>query len=165
MRKNIINIVSIAFAMVLPFMLASNVFGQDMRAGSYTDGYGSYDKMGQDPDAILAYGRDMMRYDFHESGMAGGSNKYPGYNRYLKNETFKKLNDEQEAFIKATQDLRQTIYEKELYLKSELAKKAPDTATALGYQRNISEASGAFEQKMIEHLIRMKKINSDAEGK
>lgn len=77
----------------------------------------------------------------------------------------KRPNDEQEAFIKATQDLRQTICEKELYLKAELVKKDPDTAIALSFQKNISEAKGKFDQKMIEHLIRMKKINLEAERK
>ena len=95
--------------------------------------------------------------------MPGGSNKYPGYGRYLSDETIKKLNAEQRAFIIATEDLRQTIYEKELYLKAELAKKDPDTDIALSFQKDISEARGKFEQKMIEHLIRMKKINLEAE--
>ena len=64
-----------------------------------------------------------------------------------------------------TEDLRQIIYEKELYLKVELAKKDPDTAIALSFQKDISEARGKFEKKMIEHLIRMKKINFEAERK
>jgi hypothetical protein len=165
MRNNIINSVSIILAIALPFMLASNAFGQDMGSGSYKEGYGSYGTMGQDPDEIMRYGQDMMRYGFHERGMPGGFNKYPGYNNYLNDQTIKKLNAEQEAFIKATEDLRQTIYEKELYLKAELVKKDPNTSIALSFQRNISEARGKFEQKMIEHLIRMKKINLEAERK
>jgi hypothetical protein len=165
MRNNIINSVSIILAMALLFVLALNAFGQDMGSGSYKEGYGSYGTMGQDPDEILKYGHDMMRYGFREKGMPGGSSKYPGYNNYLSDETIKKLNNEQEAFIKATQDLRQTIYEKELYLKAELVKKDPDIAIALSLQNNISEARGKFEQKMIEHLIRMKKINLEAESK
>jgi hypothetical protein len=165
MRSNIINSVSIIFVMVLSFMLASNAFSQDMGSGNYKEGYGSYGMMGQDPDEIMKYGRDMMRYGFHESGMPGGSNKYPGYNRDLTDETIKKLNAEQEAFIRATEDLRQTIYEKELYLKAELVKKDPDTAIALSFQKSISEYRGKFEQKMIEHIIRMKKINVEAEKK
>ena len=166
MRNNLINSVSIILAMALPFiMLVPNAFGQNMESDSYQQGYGSYDTMGQDPDEIMRYGQDMMRYGFHEKGMPGGSNKYPGYNNYLNDETIKKLNAEQEAFIKATQDLRQTIYEKGLYLKAELVKKDPDIGIALSFQNNISEARGKFEQKMIEHLIRMKKINSEAESK
>ena len=165
MRNKFINKMSITLAMVLPFMLASNAFGQDRGADSYSEGYGSYGMMGQDPDEILKYGREMMRYGFHEKGMPGGSSKYPGYGRSLSNDTIKKLNAEQEAFIKVTEDLRQIIYEKELYLKVELAKKDPDTAVALSFQKDISEARGKFEQRMIEHLIRMKKINLDAERK
>jgi hypothetical protein len=165
MRNNIINNIWIISAMVLAFMLASNAFGQDMGSGRNQEGYGSYGMMGQDPDEIMKYGRDMMRYGFHEKGMSGGFSKYPGYDRNLNGETIKKLNAEQEAFIKATEDFRQTIYEKELYLKAELVKKDPDTAIALSFQKNISEARGKFEQKMIEHIIRMKKINLEAERK
>jgi hypothetical protein len=47
--------------------------------------------------------------------------------------------------IKATEDLRQTIYEKELYLKAELVKKAPDTAIALSLQKNISDLVSVTE--------------------
>ena len=163
MRYNIINSVAAILAMVSPFVLSSISFGQDMGAGSHREGYGSYDTMGQNPDDILKYGHDMMRYGFREMGMSGGSNKYPGYNSNSSDATIKKLNTEQEAFIKATEDLRQTIDEKELYLKAELVKKAPDTATALSIQKDISEAKGKFEQKMIEHIIRMKKIDLKAE--
>jgi len=165
METNMINRVTIILAMALTFVLSSNAFGQDMRSGRYKDGYGSYGMMGQDPDEIMKYGRGMMRYSFHEKGMPGGSNRYPGYNRDLTDETIKKLNAEQEAFIRATEDLRQTIYEKELYLKAELVKKDPDTTIALNFQKSISEARGKFEQKMIEHLIRMKRINLEAERK
>jgi len=121
--------------------------------------------MGQDPDEIVEYGQSMMRYGFHETGMPGGSSKYPGYNRHLSNETVRELNAEQEAFIKMTEELRQTIYEKELYLKAELVKKKPDIAIALNFQKNISEARGKFEQKMIAHIIRMKTISLAAESK
>ena len=162
MRKKLIRGTAFVPAMVVLFLLASNAFGQDMDSGRYREGYGAYDTMGQNPDDIIKYGHDMMRYGFREMGMSGGSSKYPGYNMNLSDATVRKMNAEQEAFIKATEDLRQTIYEKELYLKAELVKKAPDTATALGFQKEISEAKGKFEQKMIEHIIRMKKIDLDA---
>jgi hypothetical protein len=159
MRCNIIKNIVVSLAMVSILILSSNALGRDMGTGSHREGYGSYDTMGQNPDDIIKYGQDMMRYGFREMGMSGGSTKYPGYNSNLSDATIKKLNAEQEAFIKATEDLRQTIYEKELYLKAELVKKDPDTATALSIQKSISEAKGKFEQKMIEHIIRMKKID------
>ena len=160
MRNISINKVWITIVMILMFMPFSNGFGQNINS----DGYGSYGMMGQDPDEILEYGRKMMRYGFDE-GAAGGSSMYPGYDRNLDNKTVKKLNSEQETFIKVTEGLRQIIYEKELYLKSELAKKEPDNATALSFQKELSEAKGSFDQLMIKHLIKMKKINSEAEKK
>lgn len=166
MRKILIREATLVPAMIALFLLASNALGQDMmRSGDYKEGYGVYGTMGQDPDEILKYGRDMMRYDFRETGMPGGSSKYPGYDGHLSDITIRKLNAEQESFIKSTDVLRQTIYAKELYLKAELVKKEPDIATALGFQKEISEARGNFEQKMIEHLIRMKTINLEAERK
>ena len=153
--------------MVLLFLLASNALGQDVTSsGGHREGYGAYGMMGQNPDEILEYGHSMMRYGFRESGMPSGSSKYPGYDGHSSDATIKMLNVEQEAFIKATETLRQTIYEKELYLKAELVKKQPDVVTALGFQKEISEARGQFpEQKMIEHLIQMKMINLEAEKK
>jgi len=163
MRNQIFYRVSIIPALAIILLFALNVFGQNTGSGSYRDGYGSSGAMGQNPDDLMRYGRDMMRYGFHEMGMPGGTNKYPGYYYHLSDETIKKLNREQESFIKATENLRQTIYEKELYLKAELVKKSPDIAIALSLQKNISEAKGKFEQKMVEHIIRMKKINLEAE--
>ncbi len=163
MRNLLTRCVTLMPAMVVLFLLASNGLGQDvMRSGGYNDGYGAYGTMGQNPDEILAYGRAMMRYGFRETGMPGGSRKYPGYDGHLTDATINKLNTEQEAFIKSTEVLRQTIYEKELYLKAELVKKKPDIGTALGFQKEISEARGQFEQKMIKHLIQMKMINLKA---
>ena len=153
-------------AMFVLFLSASDAWGQDMMgSGGHKEGYGAYGTMGQNPDEILAYGRAMMRYGFRETGMSGGSSKYPGYHGHLSDVTIKKLNAEQESFIKSTEVLRQTIYEKELYLKAELVKKQPDIVTALGFQKEISEARGKFEQKMVEHLIQMKMINLEAERK
>lgn len=157
--KNAAIILVISFMFITPF----NALGQDWDEGIHRDGYGSLSNEGQNPDEIIQYGQGMMRYGFRETGMSGRSSKYPGYNRDLSDAIVKKLNTEQEAFIKSTETLRQTIYEKELYLKAELVKKSPDTFTALGIQKAISDAKGTFEQKMIEHIIRMKKINLAAD--
>ena len=152
-------------AIIFPFLFALNALGQERGFNGNRQGYGSYKMMGQNPEDILEYGRDMMRYGFQETGLPEKFTKYPGYGGYLDLETVKKLNAEQEAFIKATEDLRQKIYEKELYLKAEIAKKDPDIAIALSFQKDLSEDRGKYEQKMIAHLVRMKKINSQAERK
>jgi len=71
----------------------------------------------------------------------------------------KKINDERDAFFKATEDLRQDIYAKELELESELAKKNIDTGKASKIQKEISELEAQFDQKRLDNMIKMKKLN------
>jgi len=71
----------------------------------------------------------------------------------------KKINDQREEFFKATEDLRQDIYAKEMELNSELAKKNIDTDKAAKLQKEISELESKFDQKRLEHMIKMKKLN------
>lgn len=71
----------------------------------------------------------------------------------------KKINDQRDEFFKATEDLRQDIYAKELELNSELAKKNIDTEKAAKIQKEISELESKFAQKRLDHMIKMKKLN------
>jgi hypothetical protein len=57
--------VSIILVLVMVFILASNALGQNTGSGGYRDGYGSSGAMVQNPDDLMKYGRDMMRYGFH----------------------------------------------------------------------------------------------------
>jgi len=56
-------------AMAMIFLWVLNAFGQEMGSGSFREGYGACETMGQHPDEIMKYGRDMMRDGFHEMGM------------------------------------------------------------------------------------------------
>ncbi|MBU4317725.1 MAG: hypothetical protein KKF30_10675 [Proteobacteria bacterium] len=156
MGTNIMKKVAVMVAKVFPFMLPFTVLGQDIQLDRYRQGYGA---LGQGPDEIMGYGQAMMRYGFHEMGKLGKFGKYPAYKRHLNPETLKKLHAEQEAFIKGSEDLRYTLYEKELCLKTELAKKEPDDALAMAFQNELSENRKELERKMTEHLLRMKKIS------
>jgi hypothetical protein len=158
MGKSLMNKVSVMLGKVLPFMLTSTVLGQDIILGRQ-----GYWALGQDPDEIMRYGKAMMKYGFHETESSRKTGKYPEYDRYLTPETVKKLKAEQESFIKATENLRYTLYENELSLKFELSKKEPDIAIAMVFQNDLSENRKKIEQKMIEHLLRMKKINLEDE--
>ena len=82
-----------------------------------------------------------------------------GFMGNLSEEEMTKLNEERNAFSKATQDLRQNIYQKRLELNSELAKKNPDPKKAGVLQKELSGLQGQLDQKRIEHRIRMNKIN------
>lgn len=84
----------------------------------------------------------------------------PGYMMgNISDDEAKKINDERDAFFKATDDLRQDIYAKELELNSELAKKNIDTEKAAKLQKEISELESKFDQKRLDHMIKMKKLN------
>jgi zinc resistance-associated protein len=77
----------------------------------------------------------------------------------LSDEDIQKMDALREAFFKSTQDLRQNIYQKRLALESEFAKKNPDAKIAANFQREISDLRAQLDQKQIEYMIEMKKIN------
>jgi Spy/CpxP family protein refolding chaperone len=82
-----------------------------------------------------------------------------GYQRDLSDEDIAKLNQERQAFFEATSELREKHYQKELELRSELAKKAPDAKKAVSLQKEISDLEGQLDQKRVEHRIKMQTEN------
>lgn len=77
----------------------------------------------------------------------------------LTNEQIQKLNEERAKFHSITQDVRQQLHEKELFLRAEFAKKNPDAATAASIQKEISELNSKMDQMRLEHRLEMKKID------
>ncbi len=118
-----------------------------------TAGFGAY--------AFADWG---MGYDRHGLGMYGGGMGYggQGYMGNLSADEIGVLDQERAAFFKATEDLRQDIYAKELELRSELAKQNPDARKVADLQKELSELEAQLDQKRVEHVIKMKKINPDA---
>ena len=123
--------------------------------------------MGIGTTAFAGKGKGNARYAQSGQYVCDGS----GYGRYhrgygnsgfmgnLSEEEIAKLNEERNAFSKATQDIRRNIYQKRLELNSELAKKNPDSKKAGALQKELSGLKGQFDQKRIEHRIKMSKIN------
>jgi Spy/CpxP family protein refolding chaperone len=105
-----------------------------------------------------------MGYGRYGMGMHGGGMGYggQGYMGNLSADEIGALDQERAAFFKATEDLRQDIYAKELELRSELAKQNPDTQKAAKLQKEISELVAQLDRKRVEHVVKMKKINPDA---
>jgi zinc resistance-associated protein len=116
-----------------------------------SDGRGmGYDHRGWDRD-----GRGM-----HSRGWGG-----PGYGNMMEDlseEQIRKLDKERDAFYKATEGLRQDIYGKEADLRDELSKENPDAIKAASIQKEISKLEAQLNQKQIDHLIAVKKINPNA---
>ena len=94
-------------------------------------------------------------------GMHNGYIGGPGYGypSDLNDEEFKSLDKERTAFIKETDKIRQSLYSKELELRSELLKENPDAGKATGLQKELSELEAKLAQKRIDHMIKVRKVN------
>ena len=125
--------------------------------------------------AILVFGAYAfadwgMGYGHHERGYfdqglhhRGWEN--PGYGHImgdLSEEQIRKLDKERNTFYKATEDLRQDIYRKELELRTELSSANPDAGKAASLQKEISKLEARLNQKQVDHMIAVKKINPNA---
>jgi Spy/CpxP family protein refolding chaperone len=95
----------------------------------------------------------------------GAGTGQPGWRPWhagnLSDEDQKTLDKERQAFFDETQDLRQDMYQKRLELQSELAKKNPDAQKAAALQKDIAKFTVEFDQKRIDFILKMKKINPD----
>ena len=116
--------------------------------------------------SFAGWGRGHRGYGYHmgpgygmHEGWAQGPGGYggPGYRGDLSDEDAAKLNQERQAFFEATSDLREKRYQKELELRSELAKPEPDAKKAAGIQQEISDLDSQLDQNRLEHRIKMKK--------
>ena len=84
------------------------------------------------------------------------------YDDQMSKEEYKQWEQKREAFFTETQDMRANLYEKERELQNELAKSEPDAAKASGLQKEISELQSKLDQKRIDHMIEMRKLNPNA---
>ncbi len=101
----------------------------------------------------------------HGSGWNHMGSGGPGYGHMmgdLNDDDFKKMDEERRDFFKETETLRQEVYQKELALESELAKKNPDVLKAVSLQKEVSGFKAQLDQKRIEHMIRIRGILPDA---
>jgi Spy/CpxP family protein refolding chaperone len=84
------------------------------------------------------------------------------YRSNLKDEDIKALEEERSAFLKDTEEMRRSLYSKELELRSELIKNNPDASKAGALQKEISELESKLDRKRIDHMIKMRKLNPNA---
>ena len=84
-----------------------------------------------------------------------------GFYGDLSDEERKAFDKERKDFFESTEDLRGDIYSKQLELRSELAKNDSDTQKAMKLQKEISVLKAKLDQKRIDHMIKMRKLNPD----
>ena len=105
------------------------------------------------------YGHMMGRGDWgpgwHHRG--GYGSDQGGYYDNLSDEEITRLDQRRAEFYKATDNIRQKLYEKELALRSELAKENPDTSKASNLQSEISRLQSDLDQKRLNYEIQTRK--------
>jgi len=122
--------------------------------------------------AFAGWGRGNMGYGYH---MGPGYQMGPGYGMHrgwmdgpmgyggqgyqgnLNEEDIARLDQERQAYFEATSDVREQLYQKELELRSELAKAEPDAKKAAGIQKEISNLESQLDQKRLDQSIKMRK--------
>ncbi len=114
-------------------------------------------------------------YALDDWGMGYGHRGYghmgPGWQRgwsgnqgiqgSLSDEEITRLDKERQAFFDDTRETRENLYQKELELRSEMAKKDPDAKMAVDLQKEISELESQLNQKRVEQRIKMQKENPE----
>ena len=96
---------------------------------------------------------------YHHMGGYG-----PDQGRYYSNlsdEEIAKLDQQRTEFFKATENIRENLYKKELDLRSELAKENPDINKASKLQGEISGLQSELDQKRLEYDIKARKTAPD----
>ena len=116
--------------------------------------------------AINAFAHGGMGWGGGRGHHRGGMHYQGGYGNgnadQMSPETFKQFEQKREAFFNETQDIRISLYEKERELQNELAKNEPDVAQASRLQKEISDLQAQFDQKRIDHMLEMQKLNPNA---
>lgn len=119
-------------------------------------GFGTY--------AFAGWGMDYSRSGSGHQGRGLHQGGWGGHGYMMGNlsdDEIEQIEKERESFFKATENLRQDIYRKDLELRGELAKENPDIKKAEKMQKEMSDLEAKIDQKRIEHMIKMKKINSN----
>ena len=92
---------------------------------------------------------------WHQRGGYGDSQG--GYYGNLSADEIAKLDQQRAEFFKATENIRQKLYTKELALRSELAKGTPDTGKASRLQGEITKLQSNLDQKRLDYEIQARK--------
>ncbi|MBW2634845.1 MAG: periplasmic heavy metal sensor [Deltaproteobacteria bacterium] len=98
----------------------------------------------------------------HGSGWHHQDGYCPGNTGRMTQEEYEQFEQKREAFFRETQSIRNELYDKGHELENELGKAEPDAAKASRLQKEISELQSQFDQKRIEHMVEMRKLNPNA---
>ena len=154
-KKTIIGLAAVLTLAIAAFAYAQGGYGR------YMDDYDGH-MMGP------GYGGHMMGpgYGGHMMGPGNGGHMM-GYGSYMRgydnwddlsDKDAAKLDAVHEKFLKATQDLRSQIDEKQFALQKELDKNNPDKGKVLEMQKALSGLKAEFDQKALTHRLEVNKL-------
>jgi zinc resistance-associated protein len=86
-----------------------------------------------------------------------GPGMHRGYYDNLSADEIAKVDQQRAEYFKATENIRQKLYEKELALRSELAKEDPDTDKASTLQSDISKLQSNLDKERLNYEIKARK--------
>jgi len=112
--------------------------------------------------SINAFAHSSMGWGHHGSGWHHQDGYYPDNTGRMSQEEYEQFEQKREELFKDTQGIRDDLYEKSRALENELAKTEPDVSKASRLQKELSELQSQFDQKRMEHMIEMKKLNPNA---
>jgi Spy/CpxP family protein refolding chaperone len=107
----------------------------------------------------------MGGWGHHGPGWHHGGYGYNGNGNMMENfsdNEIQEMNLQRNKFFKETENLRQDLYARQLELRSELSKENPDSKRASSLQNDISKLQTQLDQKRIDHMVDMRKINPNA---
>ncbi len=154
MKKGLITtgIAVVAMVMFSTYVFADGGWGRHHRGEGY--------RMGGAEDCPRFGGSGEGRYGKGNSGEGryGKGNSNWGN---LSEEDAAKLDKAREVFFEDTKDVRQSIYQKRLAMRAEMAKKDPDAKKLGELQQEVSDLKADFDQKRLNHRLEMKKLLPD----
>ena len=113
------------------------------------------------------YGHMMGRGYGHMMGGGGFGHMGPGFHMFADNdrgfagltdEQQEKLTESRDAFFRATEALRNDVYQKRGELSRELNRDNPNAGKVEALQKELSGLEGQFDQKRLAHQLELKKI-------
>ncbi|MCG6911428.1 MAG: periplasmic heavy metal sensor [Deltaproteobacteria bacterium] len=72
-------------------------------------------------------------------------------------EDYRNFEQKRQAFSNETREIRSKLLDKERELHNELVKDNPDAARAAQLQKEISALRSEFDQKRVEHMVKLRK--------
>lgn len=118
--------------------------------------------MGGSAIAGKGYRQDGQRGGGYGQQYRDGGCRYADRNPNLTTEQREQLDAERKAFFNATRKERQDLRAKRLALRSEIAKSELDVNAVKGLQEEISRMQADLDQKRLDHLVTVRKIDPDA---